>query len=92
MLNLSHKKLDVWKDSIKLIAKIYEITEDFPSEEKFGLVSQMRRASVSITSNLSEGAGKIIPKRKKKILRNCQIFASRSRYSARNFICCKYSF
>jgi four helix bundle protein len=66
MLNLSHKKLDVWKDSIKLVAKIYELTEDFPSEEKFGLVSQMRRASVSITSNLSEGAARSSRKERKR--------------------------
>ena len=39
-------------------AKIYELTEGFPSEEMFGLVSQMRRALVSITSNLSEGVAR----------------------------------
>lgn len=66
MLKLSHKKLDVWKDSIKLVAKIYELTENFPSEEKFGLVSQMRRASVSITSNLSEGAARSSRKERKR--------------------------
>ncbi len=51
---------------VSLVAKIYELTEDFPSEEKFGLVSQMRRASVSITSNLSEGAARSSRKERKR--------------------------
>lgn len=56
MLNLSHKKLEVWKDSVELVTLVYELTEHFPSEERFGLISQMRRASVSGSSNISEGA------------------------------------
>lgn len=53
-----HKKLDVWRLSIELSKKIYLLTNGFPSEEKFGLVSQMRRAAVSIPSNLAEGAAR----------------------------------
>ncbi len=53
-----HKKLDVWKDSVKLAASVYKLTEMFPAEEKFGLVSQMRRAAVSISSNIAEGAAR----------------------------------
>ena len=49
------KELLVWKKSIELVTEIYEITSVFPSEEKFGLVSQIRRASVSIPSNIAEG-------------------------------------
>ena len=53
-----HKKLDVWKLSMELSKSIYLLTANFPSEEKFGLISQMRRAVVSIPSNLAEGAAR----------------------------------
>jgi len=53
-----HKKLDVWNKAIKLVTKIYKITESYPESEKFGLVSQMRRAAVSIPSNIAEGAAR----------------------------------
>jgi four helix bundle protein len=53
-----HKKLDVWKMAIELAALVYELTEKFPSEERFGLISQMRRAAVSIASNIAEGAAR----------------------------------
>ncbi len=58
MLKLNHKNLDVWKVSIKLVKEVYQITKSFPTNELFGLVSQMRRASVSITSNIAEGAAR----------------------------------
>ena len=51
-----HKRLDVWKRSIKYVEQIYQVTLSFPDNEKFGLVSQMRRAAVSIPSNIAEGA------------------------------------
>lgn len=47
--------LEVWKKAHKLVLGIYELTRDFPKEEKFGLVSQMRRAAVSVPANLAEG-------------------------------------
>ena len=53
-----HHKLDVWKRSLDFVTKIYKLTGQFPNEEKFGLVSQMRRAAVSIPSNISEGAAR----------------------------------
>lgn len=49
------KDLKVWQKSIKLVTSIYKLTETFPDIEKFGLTSQMRRASVSIPSNIAEG-------------------------------------
>ena len=54
----SHKDLDVWSKSIEFVLKVYKITKNFPSDEKFGLISQLRRAAVSIPSNLAEGAAR----------------------------------
>lgn len=51
----SYKDLVVWQKGIALAKIIYRITQHFPSEEKFGLVSQMRRAAISIPSNIAEG-------------------------------------
>ncbi len=52
------KNLKVWQKSVDLAVKVYHITKGFPSEEKFGITSQMRRASVSIPSNIAEGTAK----------------------------------
>jgi four helix bundle protein len=54
----SYKDLDAWKLGINLAKKIYEITEKFPDSERYGLSSQMRRASVLIPSNIAEGSGR----------------------------------
>lgn len=51
----SYKDLIVWQKSIELVALIYRVTGRFPKSEQFGLISQMRRAAVSIPSNLAEG-------------------------------------
>ena len=51
----TYKDLIVWQKSINLIKELYLLTSTFPNEEKFGLVSQMRRCSVSIASNIAEG-------------------------------------
>ena len=53
-----HHNLEVWKRSLNFVTKIYKITAKYPNEEKFGLVSQMRRAAVSIPSNIAEGAAR----------------------------------
>lgn len=52
------KELKIWNKSIDLASEIYKATSNFPSEEKFGLISQMRRCAVSISSNIAEGAGR----------------------------------
>jgi len=54
----THKDLDIWKMSIELVKDIYEVTEKFPNREQFGLVAQLRRASVSIPSNIAEGSAR----------------------------------
>ena len=54
----SHVDLDVWKRAVDLAADVYKVTAKYPADEKFGLVSQMRRASVSIASNIAEGAAR----------------------------------
>ena len=50
-----YRQLPVWQKSVKLASQIYALTRSFPKEEMYGLVSQMRRASVSIPSNIAEG-------------------------------------
>jgi len=52
------KNLEIWKRAVKLATKVYQITSDFPKEEKYGLVSQLRRCVVSIGSNIAGGAGR----------------------------------
>ena len=54
----TYKDLTVWQKSIILARRIYEITTRYPSDEKFGLVSQVRRCAVSIPSNIAEGYGR----------------------------------
>jgi four helix bundle protein len=66
MLSLSHKNLDVYKISLKLIEKVYKATKEFPKEELFVLVSQIRRAAISVCSNIAEGASRISKKEKKR--------------------------
>lgn len=58
----SFEKLDVWHLAKDLSVYIYKLTGNFPQEERYGLVSQMRRAAVSIASNISEGSSRISTK------------------------------
>lgn len=51
----SYRDLIVWQKSMMLVEAVYKLTKKFPEEEKFGLVSQMRRSAVSIPSNIAEG-------------------------------------
>ena len=53
-----HEKLEVWQVAKSLAKRVYEITARFPKDERFGLVDQMRRAGVSVMSNLAEGCGR----------------------------------
>jgi len=56
MINHSYKKLQVWIRSMELAKKAYDLSSDFPSEEKYGLQSQIRRSAISIPSNIAEGS------------------------------------
>jgi four helix bundle protein len=53
-----HENLEVWKRSVDLVTRIYGVTKSFPSDERFGLTSQIRRAAVSIPANIAEGAAR----------------------------------
>ncbi|TYB33450.1 MAG: four helix bundle protein [Flexistipes sinusarabici] len=59
-----HKKLKAWQKSVEFCVKIYEITEKFPKDELYGLTSQIRRAALSVPSNIAEGAARNSSKEK----------------------------
>ncbi|WP_264560560.1 four helix bundle protein [Flavobacterium sp. N2270] len=58
MYTYSFEKLEVWQESKDFCVLIYKITSSFPDDEKFGLTSQLRRATVSISSNIAEGSAR----------------------------------
>lgn len=54
----NYENLEIWKKSIELAVFIYKISSDFPRDEVYGLISQIRRSSISVSSNIAEGAGR----------------------------------
>jgi four helix bundle protein len=52
------EKLEIWHEAIQFADLIYQLTSDFPSEERFGLTNQMRRAAISVSSNIAEGSSR----------------------------------
>jgi four helix bundle protein len=58
-----HEQLEAWKFAMQLVKAVYQLTAAFPAEERYGLAQQMRRAAVSIPSNIAEGAGRNGPKK-----------------------------
>lgn len=61
---ISYRDLQVWQEGRKLASKIYRVTHKFPASEQFGITNQMRRAAVSIPSNIAEGFGRSTAKEK----------------------------
>ena len=66
----SHKDLIVWQKSMELVVSIYVATRDYPKEELLGITAQMRRAAISIPSNIAEGYGRVYGKETIKFLSN----------------------
>ena len=52
------KKLEIWQESHRLMLKVYEVSKDFPKSEAFGLTDQLRRAALSVPSNIAESSGR----------------------------------
>ena len=63
-----YKDLRIWQNGINIVDKVYDLTESFPNKEMYGLCSQMRRAAVSIPSNVAEGFVRQYPKEYKQFL------------------------
>lgn len=62
------EKLEIWNLAISLSVNIYNVTKDFPNEEKFGLTNQLRRASNSISANIAEGSSRTTSKDKSRFI------------------------
>lgn len=55
---MTHRDLIVWQKSIDLVVIVYDLCKELPSDEKYGIISQMKRSAVSVPSNIAEGAGR----------------------------------
>ena len=66
----SFENLEAWKESRVLVKVIYNCTQGFPDDERFGLTSQMRRAAVSVSSNIAEGSGRLTAPDQKNFYKN----------------------
>ncbi len=69
----SHKELVAWNKAMDLVTEIYRTTQVFPKEELFGLTSQLRRAAVSIPSNIAEGKGRLSKGEFRQFLGNARV-------------------
>lgn len=67
-----HEKLDVWQRAIEFVVSVYKMTDSFPRDERFGLISQIRRAAVSVPANIAEGAARHSAKEFRYFLSNAQ--------------------
>ena len=65
-LKLNHQKLDVYRISRQFVFECYKLTKDLPVEEKFGLITQIRRAALSVHLNIAEGASRKSPAERKR--------------------------
>jgi len=57
-MSKSYENLNIWKESLSLVTDIYRVSKSFPRDELFGMTSQLRRAAVSVSSNIAEGSGR----------------------------------
>jgi hypothetical protein len=73
------RDLTVWQRSMKLTIAIYGLSKELPTDERFGLTSQIRRSAVSIPSNVAEGQGRLNVGEFKQFLGECRMLVSRSR-------------
>jgi four helix bundle protein len=71
-MKYAYEDLEVWKNGMDLVEKVYKLTKDFPTSEKFGIISQLQRASVSIVLNIAEGKGRYHRKEYKQFLYNAR--------------------
>lgn len=74
MMAFDFEKLDVYKRAVQFILNVYKATEKFPRDELYGLTSQLRRAAVSVATNIAEGSGRHHKKGASAILEDGQIF------------------
>ena len=74
------EKLEVWQKAIAFADAVYRLTRGFPSDERFGLTNQIRRAAISISSNIAEGSARSARRRFRKFLGLCQRVPLRSRH------------
>lgn len=74
MLEKPHKKLDVWKKSLELVKQVYAATKAFPQSEVYGLTNQIRRVTISIPSNIAEGAARQTKKEFIQFLHVAQVY------------------
>ena len=81
-----HKKLEAWKKSIDFVSLVYRETKSYPRDEEFGLKSQLRRAAVSVPSNIAEGLTRKSQNDKLHFLNIAQASLKRDRYAAGNLI------
>lgn len=82
---MNHKELEVWKRSVDLVIKIYDICSDLPKDEKYGLISQMKRAVISIPSNIAGGCAKRVNKRMRSVFRHSEWFSKRIGNTVNNY-------
>src|SRR5512138_1747723 len=71
-MSTSYRDLIAWQKAVRFVVLIYQITALFPKDERFGLISQLRRAAVSIASNIAEGRGRLTPGEFRQMLGNAR--------------------
>jgi four helix bundle protein len=85
-----HQQLAVWQEAVSLVERVYDVTSRFPNDERFGLTAQLRRAAISVPSNIAEGAAR---RSRKEYLRHPSIArGSLSELDTQLVIACRLKF